>query len=57
MTGTHEKPQTVMYNRNKLKLGIFSPNCSGGMAVTKVPERWDASWESNLKLAQMADEA
>jgi len=46
-----------MFNRNKLKLGIFSPNCSGGMAVTKVPERWDASWENNLKLAQMADEA
>jgi dimethylsulfone monooxygenase len=50
-------PRTTMFNDNKLKLGIFSPNCSGGMAVTKVPERWDASWESNLKLAQMADEA
>jgi dimethylsulfone monooxygenase len=49
--------QTSMFNRNKLKLGIFSPNCSSGMAVTKVPERWDASWENNLKLAQMADEA
>jgi alkanesulfonate monooxygenase SsuD/methylene tetrahydromethanopterin reductase-like flavin-dependent oxidoreductase (luciferase family) len=46
-----------MFNDNKLKLGIFSPNCSSGMAVTKVPERWDASWENNLKLAQMADEA
>ncbi len=46
-----------MFNRNKLKLGIFSPNCSSGMAVTKVPERWDASWENNLQLAQMADEA
>ncbi len=46
-----------MFNDNKLKLGIFSPNCSGGMAVTKVPERWDALWENNLKLAQMADEA
>lgn len=54
---TVNRPQTSMYNRNKLKLGIFSPNCSGGMAVTKVPERWDASWENNLKLAQMADEA
>ncbi len=50
-------PRTTMFNDNKLKLGIFSPNCSGGMAVTKVPERWDASWENNLKLAQMADEA
>ena len=50
-------PRTSMFNSNKLKLGIFSPNCSSGMAVTKVPERWDASWENNLRLAQMADEA
>jgi FMNH2-dependent dimethyl sulfone monooxygenase len=57
MSGARENPSTTMFNDNKLKLGIFSPNCSGGMAVTKVPERWDASWESNLKLAQMADEA
>lgn len=44
-----------MLNDNRLKLGIFSPNCSGGMAVTKVPERWDASWDNNAKLAKMAD--
>jgi dimethylsulfone monooxygenase len=43
-------------NPNKLKLGLFSANCSGGMAVTKVPERWHASWENNMKLAQLADE-
>ena len=57
MSGARDNPRTTMFNGNKLKLGIFSPNCSGGMAVTKVPERWDASWENNLKLAQMADEA
>jgi len=57
MSGAREKPRTTMFNVNKLKLGIFSPNCSGGMAVTKVAERWDASWENNLKLAQMADDA
>ncbi|MEA5454202.1 LLM class flavin-dependent oxidoreductase [Sinomonas sp. JGH33] len=39
------------------KLGLFSPNCSGGLAVTKIPERWSASWEDNLRLAQLADEA
>jgi hypothetical protein len=43
------------FNRNRLKLGLFSSNCSSGIATTKVPERWDASWENNLKLAQMAD--
>jgi FMNH2-dependent dimethyl sulfone monooxygenase len=25
------------------KLGLFSPNCSGGLAVTTIPERWSAS--------------
>jgi alkanesulfonate monooxygenase SsuD/methylene tetrahydromethanopterin reductase-like flavin-dependent oxidoreductase (luciferase family) len=44
-----------MHNANTLKLGLFSPNCSGGMAVTKVPERWDASWDNNVALARMAD--
>ena len=39
------------------KLGLFSPNCSGGLAVTKVPDRWSASWEDNLRLAKLADEA
>ena len=42
---------------NRLKLGLFSPNCSGGMAITTVLERWDASWDNNLALARMADSA
>jgi alkanesulfonate monooxygenase SsuD/methylene tetrahydromethanopterin reductase-like flavin-dependent oxidoreductase (luciferase family) len=46
-----------MFNGNKLKLGLFSPNCSGGMAVTTVPERWEASWDNNLALGRLADEA
>jgi len=51
------RPENSMFNANTLKLGIFSPNCSGGMAITKVPERWDASWEHNRALAVMADDA
>ena len=38
------------------RLGLFSSNCSGGLAVTKIPERWSASWEDNLRLAKVADE-
>lgn len=38
------------------QLGLFSPNCSGGLAVTKIPERWSASWDDNLRLAHLADE-
>ncbi|HZV11257.1 MAG TPA: LLM class flavin-dependent oxidoreductase [Novosphingobium sp.] len=39
------------------KLGTFSSNCSGGMSITNVPERWKASWDENLALARMVDEA
>jgi alkanesulfonate monooxygenase SsuD/methylene tetrahydromethanopterin reductase-like flavin-dependent oxidoreductase (luciferase family) len=46
-----------MLRENRFKLGLFSANCSGGMSLTKAPERWDASWDNNLRLARMADEA
>ena len=42
---------------HKLSLGLFGANCSGGLAVTTIPERWVASWENNQKLAVMADTA
>ena len=52
---------TVLQNRmrlaNHFKLGTFSSNCSSGMSVTKIPERWDGSWDSNLKLAGLLDDA
>ena len=38
-------------------LGTFASNCSGGMTVTKVPERWVNSWDNNLKLARLLDDA
>ena len=46
-----------MFNANKLKLGLFAPNCSSGIAATMVPERWEASWENNLALTRLVDEA
>jgi FMNH2-dependent dimethyl sulfone monooxygenase len=38
------------------KLGLFSANCSSGMAVTTVEERWSGSWDDNVRLAKLADE-
>jgi len=38
------------------KLGLFSANCSSGLAVTKHPDRWSGSWEDNVKMAKIADE-
>ncbi|MBV8753536.1 MAG: LLM class flavin-dependent oxidoreductase [Pseudonocardiales bacterium] len=49
--------QPPIRNENKLKLGLFGPNCSGGLAPTTVPERWRNTWENNLALARMADDA
>ena len=49
--------QSPILNDNKLKLGVFSPNCCSGMAVTKAPERWVNSRENNIRLAQLGDEA
>lgn len=49
--------KSPMYNDNKLKLGIFSANCSGGMAVTKVEERWENTWKNNLELVRQCDAA
>jgi alkanesulfonate monooxygenase SsuD/methylene tetrahydromethanopterin reductase-like flavin-dependent oxidoreductase (luciferase family) len=47
----------AMHNGNRLKIGLFGPNCSSGRAVTMLPERWSGSWSDNLALARMADAA
>ena len=51
------RPLTRMDNGNAFKLGLFALNCSGGLTMTKAPEHWDASWDNNLRVAQMADAA
>ena len=40
---------------NQLRFGLFGPNCSSGRTYATLPERWEASWENNLRLAQLAD--
>ncbi len=42
---------------SRLKLGVFSMNANGGLAITRAPERWRASWEDNLCAAEIADRA
>jgi alkanesulfonate monooxygenase SsuD/methylene tetrahydromethanopterin reductase-like flavin-dependent oxidoreductase (luciferase family) len=49
--------QSPILGGNTLKLGFFSPNCSSGMSVTKVDERWQNTWDNNIRLAQLGDEA
>ncbi len=47
--------QSGLTNGNALKLGIFGPNCASGRTYSTLPERWDASWEHNRQLAQLAE--
>jgi alkanesulfonate monooxygenase SsuD/methylene tetrahydromethanopterin reductase-like flavin-dependent oxidoreductase (luciferase family) len=47
---------SLLVNGNPLKLAMFGANCSSGRTYARLPERWVASWENNLRLAQMADE-
>ncbi|MDT8857957.1 LLM class flavin-dependent oxidoreductase [Paracoccaceae bacterium Fryx2] len=49
--------QNPMLSGDHFLLGTFSSNCSSGMTVTKVPERWVNSWENNLALARLLDDA
>ncbi len=42
---------------NAFKLGLFGLNTDGGIAITKVPERWRARWDEIAEVARMVDEA
>jgi alkanesulfonate monooxygenase SsuD/methylene tetrahydromethanopterin reductase-like flavin-dependent oxidoreductase (luciferase family) len=46
-----------MYSANALKLGLFCINASSGRSITRVPERWSASWSDNCAVARLADDA
>ena len=44
-----------LYNDNKLKLGLFSMNCSGGMNVSTAPSSWTIDWSYHRQLVRKAD--
>ena len=46
-----------MFGPNRFKLGLFSLNADGGLTLTRVPERWPATWEGIAEVARMADRA
>jgi FMNH2-dependent dimethyl sulfone monooxygenase len=46
-----------MHGPNRFKLGVFSANADGGLTLTRVPERWPATWSEVVEVAQMADRA
>lgn len=46
-----------MFTEGQFLLGTFASNCSSGMSMTKIEDRWVNSWENNLKLAKLLDDA
>jgi FMNH2-dependent dimethyl sulfone monooxygenase len=50
------REQTRLFNDNRFKLGLFAPNCSGGVSMLKT-ELWDGSWENSRAACRLADEA
>jgi alkanesulfonate monooxygenase SsuD/methylene tetrahydromethanopterin reductase-like flavin-dependent oxidoreductase (luciferase family) len=46
-----------MHGPNRLKLGVFSANADGGLTLTRVPERWPATWQGIVETARLADRA
>jgi FMNH2-dependent dimethyl sulfone monooxygenase len=46
-----------MHGPNRLKLGVFSANCDGGLTLTRAPERWRAEWPDIVATARIADAA
>ena len=47
----------VLSSPNKLKLGVFGVNVSGGCSMTSVPSTIKAEWEESVNIAQAADRA
>lgn len=48
------KPNPVRDSKNKVKLAVFAINGQGA-AFTFHPDRFDGSWDANVRLAKMAD--
>ncbi|MEQ8450326.1 MAG: LLM class flavin-dependent oxidoreductase [Nitratireductor sp.] len=50
------RAQTVpLFNSQKLKLGVFALNCSGGSIITNFPTDRQMSWDYNKSVIQLAD--
>jgi alkanesulfonate monooxygenase SsuD/methylene tetrahydromethanopterin reductase-like flavin-dependent oxidoreductase (luciferase family) len=43
-------------SKSRLKLGLFSMNCSGGLNPSKLPRNYHVSWEHTSSIAKRAEE-
>ncbi len=45
-----------VFNRNRLKLGIFGMNCSNGCTITHAETTFEPTYQHNVKIAKLADD-
>lgn len=57
MAKQSESTNPVLSSPNKLKLGVFGVNVSGGCSMTSVPSTIKAEWDESVNIAQAADRA
>ena len=51
----YRRENSPIFNDQKLKLGVFALNCSGGSLITTLPVEHQTSWEYNKRVIQLAD--
>lgn len=52
----YRRKHVPLFGDQKLKLGIFAMNCSGGNLMTTLSSASDMTWKRNLRAVQLADE-
>lgn len=45
-----------VFNRNRMKLGVFGTNCSNGCTITHAETTFEPIYEHNVKIAKLADD-
>ncbi|KAH8651392.1 luciferase-like protein [Xylariales sp. PMI_506] len=46
-----------LFKEGQFLLGTFGSNCESGMAITKIGDRWKNTFDNNLQLAKLLDDA
>ncbi|WP_328306209.1 LLM class flavin-dependent oxidoreductase [Actinomycetospora sp. NBC_00405] len=50
-----ENGKPSIFNDQKMKLGLFGSNCSGGLCMTDAPTTYEITWKHTRSIAQKAD--
>lgn len=51
----YRRQNVPLFNTQKLKLGIFAVNCSGGSVITTTPTGPQVTWDYNRSVVRLAD--